>query len=210
VLADRVTRSGQQAPRRCRSYDRPSASSSDPVFPGWTTTSRLSADARLPHRGGGPQIDGPRARCPVGRGVARRGEAAASREDGEMLAQTRLAGLEQASSPRGGSSKQQRPDGTAHSCSRPEGGARRAAAGRSLLDECDHRASDRGVIATDGRRARGAGATGCRASNKAVTRGGPRGCPARTAGRGHVGVVAGAPGYGVRRPALAEMTGAGR
>jgi len=40
--------------------------------------------------------------------------------------------------------------------------------------------------------------------------GGRGGCPARTAGRGHVGVVAGAPGYGVRRPALAEMTGAGR
>jgi hypothetical protein len=35
-------------------------------------------------------------------------------------------------------------------CFRPEGGARRAAAGRSLLDECDHHASDRGVIATDG------------------------------------------------------------
>ena len=33
---------------------------------------------------------------------------------------------------------------------RPEGGARRAAAGRSLLDECDHRAADRGVIAPDG------------------------------------------------------------
>jgi hypothetical protein len=30
----------------------------------------------------------------------------------------------------------------------------RAAAGRSLLDECDHRAADRGVIATDGNQSR--------------------------------------------------------
>ena len=84
-----------------------------------TTTSRLSADARLLPRPGDPQVDGPRGRRPVGRGAARRGEAAAARGDSEMLAQTRLAGLEQARSPRGGSSKQQRSDGTAHSCSRP-------------------------------------------------------------------------------------------
>ena len=38
---------------------------------------------------------------PRGRGAARRGEAAAARGDSEMLAQTRLAGLEQARSPRG-------------------------------------------------------------------------------------------------------------
>ena len=30
-----------------------------------TTTSRLSADARLLHRPGDPQVDGPRGRCPV-------------------------------------------------------------------------------------------------------------------------------------------------
>ena len=48
-------------------------------LPTWTTTSRLSAEARLLHRPGGPQVDGPRGRCPVGCGAARRRSSSGTR-----------------------------------------------------------------------------------------------------------------------------------
>ena len=56
-----------------------------------TTTSRVSADARLLHRSGDPQGDEARRRCRVGRGAARRGEAAAADVDGVMFAQACVA-----------------------------------------------------------------------------------------------------------------------
>ncbi len=71
-----------------------------------------------------------------------------------MLAQTRRAGLEQAGSPRGGSSKQQRSDGTAHSCSRPEAAVGGDAVGRGLATAWDNAAVTKRVIGVGGERSR--------------------------------------------------------
>jgi hypothetical protein len=87
--------------------------------------------ARLLHRPGGPQLDGPRGRCPWVAGCsARRSSGTRIRRD--ACSDPPRPALEQAGSPRGGSSKQQRSDRTAHSCSRPNPLAPIRVAGRRL------------------------------------------------------------------------------